>query len=112
MAHTDTVNSLNDTIQYNTILCTNEEQEREGPFNQTVPCQSLRYKLRLFKPILKLKQEKRRQDQKRKYQSAVGVANKATLSEHVQTESRCLCIRRVNLKLFEVVMVEKVNCLC
>jgi hypothetical protein len=41
----------------------------------------------------------------------VGVVNKATLSEHAKIESRYLCIRYVNLKLFEVVVVEKMNCL-
>jgi hypothetical protein len=41
----------------------------------------------------------------------VGVANKVTLSEHVQIEIKYLCIRCVNLKLSKVVMVEKMNCL-
>jgi hypothetical protein len=93
-------------------LCTHEEQEREKQFNQTVPYQLLRYKLRSFKPILKLKQEKRHQGQKRGYQSIVDVANKAIPSEHVQIESRYLYISCVNLKLFEVITVEKMNCLC
>jgi hypothetical protein len=41
----------------------------------------------------------------------VGVVNKATLSEHVKIESRYFRIRCVNLKLIEVVVVEKMNCL-
>ena len=39
----------------------------------------------------------------------MGVVNKAIPSEHVKVESRYFYIRSVNLKLFEVVVVEKMN---
>jgi hypothetical protein len=61
---------------------------------------------------IEIREEKRRQGPKRGCRNVVGAANKTTPSAHVQIERRYLCIRCVNLNLFEVVLVEKMNCQC